>query len=185
MGEYVTKKNEMKFQSITALKPVVAVVNDAALALNDKVRTLKDSPIQETLAGALGAGAGAAGSFAALVALAGGPLTGGAILHALAVAGGGIAGVLGTGAAVTGIFVLAAPVAVLAAGGVAITASVRRNHLKQEKERLYQEAVKKHNAIILELKKTSKKFKERIEYLSGINILLEKAVKDLATDLGV
>lgn len=45
---------------------------------------------------------------------------------------------------VAGVFVLAAPVALLAAGGYVLLASdLKINNQKQEKERLYKEALRK------------------------------------------
>ena len=66
MGDYVKKKKDMVFQSVDALQQVVNVVNEAAAALNDSKRTIKESAIPEVLAGALGAGIGGVGSFAAI-----------------------------------------------------------------------------------------------------------------------
>ena len=63
---YVKKKKDMNFQSVESMQSVVNVVNEAAAALNDKNRTIKESAIPEVLAGALGAGIGGVGSFAAL-----------------------------------------------------------------------------------------------------------------------
>lgn len=59
----------MVFQSVDSLQQVVNVVNEAAAALNDSKRTIKESAIPEVLAGALGAGIGGVGSFAALYGL--------------------------------------------------------------------------------------------------------------------
>ena len=42
MGEYIKKKKEMNFQSVDSLQSVVNVVNEAAAALNDKKRTIKE-----------------------------------------------------------------------------------------------------------------------------------------------
>ena len=56
MGDYIKKKKEMVFQSVDSLQQVVNVVNEAAAALNDSKRTIKESAIPEALAGALGAG---------------------------------------------------------------------------------------------------------------------------------
>ncbi|MCF0154337.1 MAG: LpxI family protein [Veillonella sp.] len=53
---------------------------------------------------------------------------------------------------VAGVFVLAAPVALLAAGGVGVASHLKSKQLRQEKERLYKEALKKHEAIIQALK---------------------------------
>ena len=60
---------ELVFQSVESLQQVVNVINEAAAALNDKTRTIRESPIPEVLAGALGAGIGGIGSFVALYGL--------------------------------------------------------------------------------------------------------------------
>ena len=73
----------------------------------------------------------------------------------------------------------------LAAGGVGIATHRKNKQLQQEKERLYQEALRKHQAIIQALKEESMAAKERIDYLQGLNILLRKAIDDLQKDLGV
>ena len=143
MDEYVRKKKNMNFQSIDSLQTVVNVVNDAALALNDKTRTVKESAISEVLTGAIGAGLGGTTSFVALYGLGTVGLSAAGITSGLAAAG-----ALVGGGMVAGIFVLAAPVAVLAAGGVGITSHLKTKQLKQEKERLYQEVLRKHAAII-------------------------------------
>ena len=85
---------------------------------------------------------------------------------------------------VAGIFVLAAPVALLAAGGVGLASHLKHKQLRQEKERLYKEALKKHQAIILALKDEANADKERLDYLQSLNILLTQAIKDLKKDLG-
>ena len=54
------------FQSVESLQQVVNVINEAAEAVNDKTRTMRESAIPEVLAGALGAGIGGVGSFVAL-----------------------------------------------------------------------------------------------------------------------
>lgn len=66
---YITKKKNMNFQSVESLQSVVNVVNEAAAAVNDKKRTIRESAIPEVLAGAVGAGIGGVGSFAALYGL--------------------------------------------------------------------------------------------------------------------
>ena len=53
---------ELVFQSVESLQQVVNVINEAAAALNDKTRTIRESPIPEVLAGALGAGIGGTGT---------------------------------------------------------------------------------------------------------------------------
>ena len=87
MGEYIKKKKDMNFQSVDSLQSVVNVVNEAAAALNDKKRTIKESAIPEVLSGALGAGIGGIGSFAALYGLGTVGLSAAGITSGLAAAG--------------------------------------------------------------------------------------------------
>ena len=181
MGGYVKNKKEMKFQSVEALQQVVNVVNEAAVAVSDKSRTIRESAIPEVLMGALGAGIGGIGSFAALYGL--GSVVGlsaAGITSGLAAAG----SIVGGGMA-AGVFVLAAPVAVLAAGGVGLASHLKNKQLRQEKERLYKEALAKHQAIIKALKDEAEADKERLDYLQSLNILLSRAIDDLKADLGV
>ena len=181
MGEYVKKKKEMKFQSVEALQQVVNVVNEAAAAVSDKSRTIRESAIPEVLMGALGAGIGGVGSFAALYGL--GSVVG---LSAAGITSGlAAAGSIVGGGMVAGVFVLAAPVAVLAAGGVGLASHLKNKQLRQEKERLYKEALAKHQAIIKALKDEAEADKERLDYLQSLNILLARAIDDLKADLGV
>lgn len=184
--EIKVKKKDMNFQSVDSLQQVVNVVNEAAMALHDKNRTIRESAIPEVLAGALGAGIGAVGSFAALYGLGTVGLSAAGIMSGLATAGGGVSALLGgaVSASVVGIFVLALPVAGLAAGGVGLANHLKNKQLRQEKERLYQEALKKHDAIINALKEEAEASKERLDYLQSINILLMQAIKDLKADLG-
>lgn len=180
MGKYIKKKKDMVFQSVESLQQVVNVVNEAAAAVNDKSRTIRESAIPEVLAGALGAGIGGVGSFAALYGL--GSVVG---LSAAGITSGlATAGSIVGGGMSAGIFVLAAPVAVLAAGGVGLAAHLKNKQLRQEKERLYKEALKKHEAIIQALKSEADADKERLDYLQSLNILLTQAIKDLKKDLG-
>lgn len=170
----------MRFQSVDALQQVVNVVNEAAAALNDSKRTIRESAIPEVLTGALGAGIGGVGSFALLYGLGTVGLSAAGITSGLAAAGAVVGGGM-----VAGVFVLAAPVAILAAGGVGMAAHLKKKQLKQEKERLYKEAVSRHNAIIKALKAEVDASKDRIDYLTSLNILLQQAIKDLKHDLGV
>lgn len=172
-------KKDMKFSTLDSLEPVVNVVNEAGEALRDKKRVIKDSAIPEVLAGALGAGVGGVASFAALYGLGVVGLSAAGITSGLAAAG-----ALVGGGMVAGVFVLAAPVAILGGVGVGLASATKRKQLKKEKERLYQEALKKHNAIIKALKDEADTDKERLDYLQSLNILLQQAVKDLKADLG-
>ena len=178
MSNNSKKKKEMNFKSVDSLQQGVNVVNEAAVALNDSSRTIQESAIPEVLAGALGAGIGGVGSFAALYGLGVVGLSAAGITSGLAAAGAIIGGGM-----VAGIFVLAAPIAALAAGGVGVAAHLKNKQLRQEKERLYTEALKKHDAIIKALKEETEATKERLDYLQSLNILLTQAIKDLKQDL--
>ena len=167
------------FPSVDSLQQVVNVINEAAAAVNDKTRTIRESAIPEVLAGALGAGIGGVGSFAALYGMGVVGLSAAGITSGLAAAG----GIFG-GGMVAGVFVLAAPVALLAVGGVLLASDLKNKQLKQEKERLYKEALKKHEGIISALKAEADADKERLDYLQSLNILLTQAIKDLKNDLG-
>lgn len=186
MGEYVKKKKNMNFQSVEALQQVVNVVNEAAAALDDPKRTIRESAIPEVLTGAVGAGIGGTISFAALYDLGTVGLGAAGITSGLATAGAGVSALIGGALSpmVAGVFVLAAPVVGLAAGGVGIASHLKHKQLKQEKERLYQEVLKKHQAIIKTQKAALNESKERQEYLSSLNVLLTQALKDLKHDLG-
>ena len=172
------KKKSMNFQSIEALQPVVNVVNEASAALSDKDRTIGESAIPEVLGGALGATAGGIASFAALYGLGTVGLSAAGMTSALATAG----ALVGGGMA-AGVFVLAAPVAIGAGVGIGLAAKLKADQLKQEKERLYKEALRKHQAIIQALKDEADASKERLDYLQSLNVLLTKAVNDLRADL--
>ena len=129
MDNYVKKKKEMVFQSVDSLQQVVNVVNEAAAAVNDSKRTIKESVIPEVLAGALGAGIGGVGSFAALYGLGVVGLSAAGITSGLATAGAIVGGGM-----VAGVFVLAAPIAALAAGGVGVASQIRYNKLRKLKK---------------------------------------------------
>lgn len=172
-------KKEQVFQNVESLQQVVNVINEASAALNDKTRTMRESAIPEVLAGALGAGVGGIGSFAALYGLGTVGLSAAGITSGLAAAGSIVGGGM-----VAGVFVLAAPAVVFAGGAILLASNLKNNQLKQEKERLYKEALQKHEAIIQALKAETDADKERLDYLQSLNILLTQAIKDLKNDLG-
>ena len=85
---------------------------------------------------------------------------------------------------VAGVFVLAAPVAILATGGVGVASHLKNKQLRQEKERIYKEVLVKHQAIIKLLEEEKDATQERLDYLQSLNIMLQQAIKDLSKDLG-
>lgn len=156
----------MNFPDIESLQSVANVVNEADLGLNDKTRTINDSPISDVLCVALSAGIGGAASYAAG--------------YHLAAARGLV--VKGTAAgAVAGAFIFAVPVAVLAG---TVTHHIKAKQLEKEKISLYEEALKKHEAIIKALREELYATKERMDYLNSLNINLQQIIKDLQKDLG-
>ena len=175
----MNKKN-MIYKNIESLQPIVNVVNEAANAINDKTRTISESAIPEVLTGALGAGIGGVVSFTALYGLGTVGLSAAGITSGLATAGGIIGGGM-----VAGIFILAAPIAGLAATGVGVATHLKNKQLKQEKERLYKEALRKHQAIIQSLKEETDADQKRLDYLQSLNIMLTKAIEDLRKDLNI
>lgn len=177
---YNKKNKNMNFQNIESLQSVVNVLNEAAIAINDKKRTIRESAIPEVLAGALGAGIGGISSFAALYGLGSVGLSAAGITSGLATAGGIIGGGM-----VAGVFVLSMPAVILGGAGVGVAAYRKNKQLYQEKERLHKEALSKHDAIIKTLKEEADADKERLDYLQSLNILLQKAITDLQNDLDI
>ena len=176
MGEYVTKKKDMVFKNVESLQQVI---NEAAAASNDKRKTISESSIPEVLTGALGASIGGVGSFVALYGLGTVGLSAVGITSGLAAAGSIVGGGM-----VAGVFVLAAPVAILATGGVGVASHLKNKQLRQEKERIYKEVLVKHQAIIKLLEEEKDATQERLDYLQSLNIMLQQAIKDLSKDLG-
>ena len=169
----------MVFKNVESLQQVINVINEAATASNDKKRTIAESSIPEILTGALGAGIGGVGSFIALYGLGITGLSAAGITSGLAVAGSIIGGGM-----VSGIFVLATPAVILAAGGVGVASHLKNKQLRQEKERIYKEALAKHQAIIKLLEEEKDATQDRLNYLQSLNIMLQQAIKDLGKDLG-
>ena len=173
MGEYITDKNKMKFQSQDALKTVENVINEATVAIDDKSMTVNNSPLGETASGALGVGVGAGVGFAGLYL--GGSVAGlsaPGITSGLAAAGGLVGGGMAAGVAV-----IAAPAVILGSIGVGIASHLKNKKLREAKNIIYKNALAKQTAIMKALKEESDADKERLDYLNGL--------KDLGYDLGI
>lgn len=181
MGNYVKSKKDMKFQSQDALKQVQSVIEDADKALGDKSRKIEDSPIGVAVAGAVGTGIGAGIGFAGLYL--GGSVVG---LSAAGITSGlAAAGALIGGGMAVGIAVLAAPAVILGSSGVAIASHVKNKKLREAKSLVYKNAIAKQTAIVKALKEEADADKERLDYLTGLNVLLQSGIKDLQHDLGI
>jgi len=85
---------------------------------------------------------------------------------------------------VSGIAVLAAPAVILGGAALKITADKKRKKLQNTKEELYNIATSKQTMILEELQSNLEASEERIKALTSLNILLQKAIKDLGEDLG-
>ena len=59
---------------------------------------------------------------------------------------------------------------------------MKNKKLAEEKHALYTKAVQKQNAIIELLNNKAGKSRERIEYLTSLNKLLQAAIRDLKHD---
>ena len=183
MGDYVKNKKDMKFQSQDALKTVQSVIDDADKALKDKSRRMENSPIGEAVAGAVGVGVGVGAGVGFAGLYLGGSVAGlsaAGITSGLAAAG----GLIGGGMA-AGIAVLAAPAVILGGAGMGVASHMKNKKLREAKELIYKNALAKQTAILKALKDESDADKERIDYLNGLNILLQLAIKDLQHDLGI
>lgn len=168
----------VNFKSLDSLDPVIKVVNEASLALNDEKRIISDSPISETLVAALGAGAGGGIGFAGLWGLGVTGLSAAGLTSGLAAAGSLIGGGMAAGVAV-----LAAPAVLLSVAGYGAMSHFKKKKLIAKKQELYKKALEKQNAIINMLKNKYNLSKERIDYLTSLNTLLTNALKDLQSDL--
>ena len=82
-----------------------------------------------------------------------------------------------------GLAVLAAPPVILGGAAIGITSHIKNKKLAEEKYSLYTKAVEKQNAILVVLKNELGQSKERTEYLTSLNTLLQAAIKDLKHDL--
>ncbi len=179
MSKYIKNKKDMKFKSTDELNRALQVIDEANLAVNDKTRNINDSSISEAISGALGVGLGSGIGFAGLYF---GGVTG---LSAAGITSGlAAAGSLVGGGMAAGIGVLAAPALILGGLGYKYASNAKFKKLMEAKELTYKQAVAKQTAIIKALREESTADKERLEYLNGLNILLQSIIKDLKYDLG-
>ena len=173
----------MLFHNLNALKTVEHVIAEIDQGLGNKSRTIKDSSMPEVLATALGLGSGGALSFAALYL--GGSVIG---VSAAGVASGlSAAGALVGGGATTGIFVLAAPIAILGFLGIRIAQRARARRLMQAKIYCYKRSLVHLAALkdALIVEKDNNASEDRIAYLKALSITLQAAIMDLKHDLGI
>lgn len=80
---------------------------------------------------------------------------------------------------------MAAPAVALTGVGVGVASHVKNKKFKDAKMLTYKNCIAKQTAIIKALKEEVNADKERIDYLNGLNILLQAAIKDLKHDLEI
>lgn len=169
------------YKNADSLKPVEKLANEASAAIADKTRIASDDgDMNAALAAAGGVGTGGAIGFAALYYAGVTGLSAAGITSGLAAAG-----ALVGGGMTAGLAVIAAPAVLLGIGAYAWTAQNNKKRLIEKKEMLLQEILRKHDAIIRQLKNASELSKERIKYLTNLNTLLQAAISDLKGDLKV
>ena len=207
MASKSVKKKDMKFKNKKSLEKVQNVLMEADNALNDRSRTIGTSSIPNLLTTISAAGASA--TTLGIVSL----WAAGADIAALGIIGGGAAmgagaGVVGGGAVVgagfvtgpaAGIAAVAAPAAIplapiiaVGAGAAAIGAGIggavvhaKNKKVENQKMMMYQEAIRKQNAIIRALKAERNADKERMDYLNSLANALIEIINDLGFDLGL
>ncbi|HEU5075213.1 MAG TPA: hypothetical protein VFU02_13580 [Polyangiaceae bacterium] len=172
------KRDDRIYRNLDALRPVRLLLEEAAEGLRDRSRTIRTSGMPEVLGAALGAGVGGAVGFGVLYGAGITGLSAAGITSALATAG----AIVGGGMA-AGVFVLAAPAVGLGVGGFWLVSRRNRQILAEQEEMLYQEATRQRDAVIQEMSQTAETNKERLEYLTALNIKLQDVVKNLETDL--
>ncbi|MDQ1143787.1 hypothetical protein QE429_000614 [Bacillus sp. SORGH_AS 510] len=166
------------YKNMEALEPIKKILNEAGAAVQDRTRTIETSDIPEVLGAVAGIGVGGAAGLGLLSILGVSGLSAAGITSGLAAAGSIVGGGM-----VAGIGVLAAPAVILGVGGYALLSASKKKKLVQTKEALLQEAIKKHDAIIRELKNDLNQTQKRAEYLNSLNILLSGVIKDLKADI--
>jgi hypothetical protein len=171
-------KENIYYKNMYELKPIETVINEASKAVEESDRIISSSDIPEILGAATGLGSGGFIGFAALY-YAGvpGPSAVG-ITSGLATAGSIVGGGM-----TAGIGVLAAPAVVLGIGGYALLSRRKKKKLMEKKEILLHQAMQKHNAIIRLLRVEVNVNKERLEYLTSLNKVLQGIIADLKADL--
>ena len=167
------KKN---FKTLESLQPVINVLNESNLALQNAGRTIKDSEMANVLHGVLGFGiGGTVGVGLSFTALYTAGITG---ISAVGITSGLAA--IGIGGMIGGIFTIAGLVAVPATIGVMIAMKLSKDKkLKYAKENLLNNAIEVQDTM----SKATKIAKERFDYLNSLDILLSQAIKDLKEDL--
>ena len=172
-------EKDVIYRNLDALTPVTRLLDEAGKAVNDKTRTLNSSGIPEILGAVGGVGGGAAAGAGILFASAAQGTVGAAALTSGLATAGSIVG----GGMLVGIGVVAAPAVILSVGGYWLLSKRNKNKLAEAKEIALQDAVRKRDALLLELKSRNAHNVSRIEYLNRLMAQLLATIDNLETDL--
>lgn len=172
-------KKENNFNTFDALKQVEKVINEAGKSIDDKSKTSVPSEVKEIIGAVLGGGLGVGAGVAIVSGAAAAGTSGATVITSGLSAAGSIVG----GGMMAGIFVAAAPVAILGVAGYGIVSKYNKDKIQKQKEILLKEAVAKHNKIIKELKEKADKSKDRVDHLVYLNQALRNIIDQLENDL--
>ncbi len=169
-------KGELYYKKVKDLKIIVDLLNESAVALDDKTRVITQSPTANALyiagrgAGVVGAGLSLAAAYSLGV-----PTLVAFFSDALICLG---------GTALAGTFALAAaPLAVLGAGGALIASKAKKNHLIKEKRRLLTEVEIKLMLLVNASEQEENPSEGRKALLETLKEGLKKAYTELHHDL--
>ncbi|MEZ4728053.1 MAG: hypothetical protein R3E79_13060 [Caldilineaceae bacterium] len=174
----MTTKDQI-YKNLGALEPIKRILAEADKAINESSRTIETSDIPEVLGGLAGGSIGVGIGYVLVSTSGVAGVSAAGITSGLATLGAVVGGGM-----IAGVFVAAAPMAVLGMTGYALLSERNKRRLTQVKEALFQEAVRKHDAIIRELNQKVEFSQERNRYLDSLNILLRQVIEDLKKDLG-
>jgi hypothetical protein len=172
-------KDKIVYRNLEALVPVTKLLEEAGKAVNDKVRTLKSNGIPEILGAVGGVGTGAAAGVGILAAGAAEGTAGAAALTSGLATAGSLVG----GGMLAGIGVVAAPAVLLGIGGYWLLSERNKRKLAEAKEAALQDAIRKRDAILRELKAKNTDNEGRIEYLNRLVAQLLTTIDYLEADL--
>ena len=168
-------KNKQHFETTDELKFVVGIINESAVAVNDKSRDILNSPLSDVLIAGLGYAGGAGIS--------------GSLLYFLGTRGFSAPGItsalkrIGFGSMKRGVIFIALPAVILMTGGTLIARKVRANKVYEEKQRLIKIAIERLHSIVETQKSEFNAAKQRMDYLNSLNIMLTKIIEELQEDI--
>ena len=173
------KKKQMHFKSVDDLKKVTAIINETAVAIQAPGKVLDNSPIAVIISAAIGKGIVGNETFLEIYEIGESQMESqedpNELIKKIAIGGGVTAGII----------VLSAPVLALAGAGVLGVTALKSKKLLEEKQRLLDEANKKHKALLQTIERETDASDARRGYLQGLNVLLEHAIMDLQDDIAL